>query len=741
MSSLLAAAAGSGRPAGPGRAASPVKRTGFHSGLAAEFKPPPVTNQLGSAARLPMQPAAADASGLQSRSRVPSVSPGPAPRACSPGHVSRVSIGSATQTNLGQANRVSPGRSSRVAGSSSCTLAPSPTFAPLATSAPLRPLESRRITSSSAVLPEVGAIHEKSRSQSLEAQIDAIRASLEAPLPEFGAIRASLEGKIGVMSADIDAMRLQHQAETENTETALLEVCKSLTMQQQQLKHQEACTSMIHQLLQEALPGGVGPASETDALNVGNYAPLGKAAIEHLSARVDQLYARAEAVETSVSILQRHFTRLHTELEKICKQACENQAKSLREDVASLRGRQLDLQHVVDNLQEEQKACLSRQTTSDECRWKQRADLPEAHADNVASSEVVHGVSTKRDPLCAESGFGEDQQAQEVAAQLNLFRSEMRREIVELTSSVQHDANSEMHLKHKELAYMVSAQQNLLSQYAVELDTLRHEQQAGLRGVASFVQQELDTVYELSRILHEKASTVFAMQNPDSSQSFGPNVSEMVRLLRHELESVSGGLQKELDNASQLQKATPSGWPMLQKKLSDMTEQVNDIGYCDESSHRGVLPSAANDSHVVHACSEDARFGGTGGTVQQHTNFLDTFLELAGHTGGEEQVKNSLASKLALPGSPSRSLRLGQADAHGSATCTSSWKHIQEEIRNAAETLQDDCVASPSVEVSAPTRAVIAQLEEAAAQIGESGVRAKLESVLRTLQHPDMARA
>jgi len=68
---------------------------------------------------------------------------------------------------------------------------------------------------------------------------------------------------------EIDALQVQMRASMSNalelkdqqekhkaqTEAALVEVCKSLTMQQQQLEHQEQCTGMIHQLLQESLPG------------------------------------------------------------------------------------------------------------------------------------------------------------------------------------------------------------------------------------------------------------------------------------------------------------------------------------------------------------------------------------------------------------------------------------------------------------------------------------------------------
>lgn len=557
----------------------------------------------------------------------------------------------------------------------------------------------------------------------------------------------SLQAQLRTNTLENEKTREKLEAQAKQTEAALLEVCKSLGMQQQQLEHQEKCTGMIHQLLQEFIPGLPGASADAD-IDISDKVQASLRAglstsIEHLSTKQEQLLTRIDNVEAGLATLQRSFTSLQqrmagdgvpvlrgelpdsrketmaslqaancalgdilaeiaptqatsagsspysvsnsknsqsddvsaraliplrVELEMHCKDARDGLEQMLREELrvrseqllGTLRGEQSDF---VSSLQQELEALrlvLRRQQVPgiDQQAGVALGTELEAQIQEVSQSlrqelesmrvEFEKTVQQKLPKSLAALASVQDQQAQEFTRQLEYLRHDVR-----------SSGSSELNIKHKELTYLVQVQQNLLSQHAEELESLRQEQRRGISSITSSVKQELDAVSELSRLLHHKVESVCS--------EAGDRV-EAAQLAQQETDASC---------KSSTSTSPTSCWPILQRKLNELTEQVNDI---DTGTPR--LPPV-----------EDAQAAQAQACVQ--ANLL--------------QVNSSSAS----------------------------WKDLRHELHSAAEVLENVCAEPLVLDTPAPKVECGDAPSRGSMSAESSKLQVKLESVLQSLQEAD----
>jgi hypothetical protein len=597
--------------------------------------------------------------------------------------------------------------------------------------------------------------------------------------------------------AEVANVTQKHDAQAAQTEAALLEVCKSLGMQQQQLEQQEMCTGMIHQLLQECLPGLGGGQSFSIPEQVKNN--LGTP----LSRQMEQLVTRQETVETSVDTLQKDVKALQDRL--ACYGSGGNFAPATlvkpRGGDFSHAGGQLpkllndDRQGTMANLEAANNALGDllaeiAPTTASVGSSPDSRHSKASHFDDV-SSRVLVALQVEVERLCEDARAGlqqklcedvrlfevrqaeiqssmegkqafiddiagtlrkEQQASQDIRKDLQALREEFdnafqerlqkslevlasaqdrqseewSRRLDHLREDFKESGSANMHIKHKELCYLVHVQQNMLSQHAEELETLRHEQHAGLTSMTSAMKQKLDAVSELSHFLQQKVDVVCAQQGPTwshiadslATRQRQPDPLDMMRVLQQELSSVSGAagsLQKELDTASKrVSNATPAScWPSLHKKLSDLTEDINDIG----DSQR---PNVEADAECVAANTVRQQLFGNSSMQAELSQLSGLTQDLRDHFGHGPSVDWREACS-------------GQAMPEGS---TATWKGLKEELNCAAEVLHNASTGSSILPAPAATSAPASSSHFEAAELQQ-----KLKSVLQNLQEADRSTA
>lgn len=467
---------------------------------------------------------------------------------------------------------------------------------------------------------------------------------------------------------DTEKIKEMHEAKVSQTETALVEVCKSLGLQQQQLEQQELCTGMIHQLLQDCLP------------NLHNLAKKSEVGSDEKSSG-GGVCSKAD-------------------IEATCKEACGKLEQALREEhqsrlaeLISTFGKELEIVR-GEAVSVAMNCCREMQQNQDE-----RVDS-EARA--VVGAELEAQISEVRgdlDSLRTELlGALRQSISDDVGRQLGAFRDEIRKEYgTEIRKEVgESHANSDLYIKHKELSYLVHAQQSLWSQHAEELESFRHEQHSNLVKLAAAVGNKLDVVSELCRALHHNVKTIL----PEGRTSAIPETTwSSFQSEVDNASAVANSLQKDFDTAcSRLNSNTTSAWPILQRKLVELSDSVNDV--TRQNIHPQVVVDATQDS--------------------SHPNrTLDPLLT--------DPLKVHM-----LEGSKARACLQHQPNTVKSA---SSWKNLKEDLRSAADVLNDVCAESSPLQASNPCTSQARTFD--AAHVDESQ-----DDWWRELQekHPDLAR-
>jgi len=498
----------------------------------------------------------------------------------------------------------------------------------------------------------------------------------------------TMQAQLATAMKDAEKIKEMHEAKVSQTETALVEVCKSLGLQQQQLEHQELCTGMIHQLLQDCLP------------NLRNFAQRNPDAIDEIS--------RFGAGISSNK----------ADIEAICKELHGNIEKTLRDE------RRLELAELENTLRAELEVVRSEAVSVVMRCWSELQQSSDERVDSEAratvGAELEAQISEVRGDLDSFRkellGTLPESISDDVEKQICAFRDEMRKEYLAKMRTDQSENYSDLYLKHKELSYLVHAQQSLLSQHAEELEAFRHEQHANLVKVATAVGNKLDVVSELCRVLHHKVESIL----PDLRTTGLPH-ADSIRSFKLELDNVSGvasSLQKDFDSAcSQLNVNTTSAWPMLQKKLVELTDSVNDVTTPRMLIDHVTTTSSQHNSEVLP---------------------LDAGILQGGlQPGHERQPMNKLpldpSKAQAWEGSTARAL-LKQTDTMNSSVA-SSWKDLQDDLRSAAEALYDVCGETSPLEASSTSPSQARMLK--AAQV--DGSQAEWWRELQE-KHPDLAR-
>lgn len=739
------------------------------------------------------------------------------------------------------------------------------------------------------------------------------RVAVATPPMGLGTARSSDSMIIGeAWRNDLEAMQFQiqkvrdkHDTQAAQTEAALVEVCKSLGMQQQQLEHQEMCTGMIHQLLQEYIPGAaLGENGDTvipdhikKTFNTGMRTSVEQlasrqevvenslmalqrgvavlqqqlagvagivepacpnkartdtmASLEAANSALGDLLAEIAPTATSVgsspdspshgdSISDRMLVPLRVELEMLCKDAHEGLEQRLREDVQVLKtgqaelkaalavdlqsllhGKQATMDDLASNLRKEQQDGLTHlaialreeveavrgQSTAtamscwEDLQQKESKEGKEGKDDSqsmreeleVLREEFGSAFQQRLQKSLEVLAAAQDQQSEEWSTRLEHLRTDMK-----------ESANSELAIKHKELCYLVHVQQNMLSQHTEELETLRHEQHNGLNSVTSSMRQKIDAVSELSRVLQHRVDSACS-QEAGSQQAQGPLWSHVadslttvhrqpdahpsdgnaVRVLREELDSISGAagsMQKELDTACRRANSNTrsSCWPMMHKKLSDLTDTVNDI----DKSHRpdiiwdaladrqdvwteppfvGAAASSMDAPQVLgnrqssHLVAQSVALANT--SMQAELNHLSGLTQdLRDHFGRGPKAASS-ATRFGPPGQQvevgmAQTLLRQQLDtAQGQVNSSAgggSWKDLKEELCCAAEVLHNVCeepsaleayMANASATATPVASTPVAPEAEVRTPVEARGLQMKLESVLQTFQHAAVLQA
>lgn len=511
-------------------------------------------------------------------------------------------------------------------------------------------------------------------------------ASSTAASPLASSWRGELEtmqAQLNTAMKDAERIKEMNEAKVSQTETALVEVCKSLGLQQQQLEHQEMCTGMIHQLLQDCLP------------NLRNYAQR--------SPETTEVIAGVGAGVSSNKV----------EIETLCKEVCGKIETTL------LQEHQLGLAGLASTLREELEVVRSEAVSVVMRCWRELQQNSDERVNSDARAAVgaeleaqISEVRGDLDSIRTELlGALRESISDDVARQLSAFRDEMRREcgIERRRDHGEIHPNSELYLKHKELSYLVHAQQSLLSQHAEELESFRHEQHANLVTVATAVGNKLDMVSELCRVLHHKVESIL----PEVRTNGMPQ-ADSLRSFQMELDNVSGvasSLQKDFDTAcSQLSTNCTSAWPMLQRKLVELTDSVNDVS--TSSTHLN--------SQTV-AVEVGVTLGGLYPSKPLEKQPMDTLMT--------DPIKVH-----AWEGGKARAFLQHQSDTANSSVA-SSWKDLQEDLRSAAEVLYDVCAEPSPLEASRTCASQPRMLKAAQVDGSQADWWRELQE-----KHPDLAR-
>lgn len=664
----------------------------------------------------------------------------------------------------------------------------------------------------------------------------------------------AVQAQLRMARTELDKVRETQESQAKQTEAALVEVCKSLGMQQQQLEHQEMCTGMIHQLLQEFIPGlpavGAGGSKAASAQTK----PIVCTSIDDMSTLQVQLQTRTESVESSVGTLQKGLASLQQQLALVSAGTvkstgmlteCHDSRKgtmetleaancalgdllaemaptqatsagsspepsnktshfaddqlssgvlaSLRVDLehpmskqlVTLQGKQAALELLTGTLREEQQAGLSQLSSS------VRGELEAVRGEALNSVMSCWRELQLRQGMESHSASGVDMEARmnEVSQSFRKELATLRQEFhnvyhqrfqksFEVMASAQDQQSkefsrqlddvkctmkdgSQLHIKHRELCYLVNVQQNMLSQHTEELETLRHEQHEGLTSVTSSMKQKLDAVSELSRLLHHKVETVCSQsaQAPlwnhvqdtlATVRQQQPDPSDVVRVLRSEIDSVSGAagsLQKEFDTACRRASSTSprSSWPMLQQKLAELSTQVHEIDDASQRSNEGSEPRPEpSHSSSAGAIRESPQLVGPFPLLEGTSRLSELTQNPCYHFGG---IANDVPTS---PCSPS-----GQGSASGfpqallgqhaqtpgdqvNGSGGGSWRNLKEEVCSAVNVLDNACAEPFAFHPALPRPAAVPPLMGDTPFVFEAPFfPVELDSVLQSLQEAD----